>query len=179
MRNIKKWTWQTWFIVVGAVAVVSPQAWEIYRSRIEFQARLALPTTGDLFTATYVDLARDENRHLVVYTDAHALEEFTGRFKVTLRNLDTGRHEWTPEWSDRITYRANPDGTRYRQPETLQWWSGYDEFVEPPQANWVMETCWQAQWDDPVLGTVDLAPFCMTSIIKTPGEQTIINEVSE
>lgn len=168
MRNFRKWTWQTWAILVMGALVAGGQIValnERWNEREVMRARLALPTTADLFHVSYVTLDRSEDGHLVVYTDAHAREAFVGRFKVALRDRDTYRHVWTPEWSGWINYAANPDGSHYRQPETLQWWADYPDFVEPPARAWVMETCWQAVIRDPALGMTELEPVCATSLL--------------
>lgn len=170
MIPFRRWSWQTWAILAMGVAIGASQVptWLHFRAeREQIRAAINLPTTSDLFRVTYVQLDRDENGHLVVYTDAHALVSFTGRFKVSLRDRRSQRHVFTPVWSEWIDYAAN-NTTRYRQPETFQWWANYEHFVEPPPGAWVMETCWQALFTDPVLGEVELEPVCMTSLIDLP-----------
>lgn len=181
MIPMRRWTWQTWATLALAGAILAGQIPDILDARKQRQierARLMLPTTADLFHVSYVTLDR-RNGHLVVYTDAHAQKAFTGRFRVALRDRETFRHAWTPEWSGWIDYAANPGGSRYNQPETLQWWAGLedDDFIEPPAGAWVMETCWQALYRDPALGPVELEPVCVPSQIALP-EQTI-NEVDQ
>lgn len=179
MIPMRKWSWQTWAIVGMFPAIMAgwvPGIVHVAQERAEVRAAIALPKTSDLFRVTYVQLDRDAHGHLVVYTDAHALVTFEGRFKVSLRDRTERRHVWTPQWSEWIEYAANPGGTRYRQPETLQWWADYPHLVEPPPGSWVMETCWQARVEDPTLGLVELEPVCLTSLLDLPA-QPINNEV--
>ena len=152
---------------LAVVAGWVPEAAQFVSRTQDARARVALPATADLFHVGYVELARNADGRLVVFTDAHAEVQMNGRFRVILRDRDTGRHAFTPEWSDWIIYEANPSGTRYRQPETFQWWAGLGigEFFEPPARNWAMETCWQARVVDDQLGLVELEPVCITSLI--------------
>jgi hypothetical protein len=97
--------------------------------------------------------------------------QFEGRYKVALRDRSSFRHAWTPEWSGWIDYKANPDGTRYRQPETLMWWANPPEGTVLDQAQgWIMETCWQARVEDDVLGFVELEPVCVSTAIEAEGK---------
>ncbi len=126
-------------------------------------AREALPKTEDFFRVTYADL-KVQDGELVVFSDGHALVDFEGRFKVALRSREFLRHVITPEWSSWIDYGANPTGTRYRQPEKLWWWAGLPVDFEVNRAEGLlMETCWQARINDPVLGLTNLEPVCVTS----------------
>lgn len=166
-----RFSWQTWAIWIMAWAVVLgwvPALLEMRRDWIADQARLALPKTEDLFHVGYVELARGEDGHLVVFSDGRAVVDFEGRYKVTLRDRSTQRHVFTPQWSEWLDYVASPDGPRYRQPETVQWWADKPSFVEPPPSTWVMETCWQARITDDHLGLVELEPVCRTSVLGRP-----------
>jgi hypothetical protein len=181
MRNFRTWRWQSWAILAMAAAILFGQVGagiERAQERKLVRARVELPDTSDFMKVSYVQLDRDEDGHLVVYTDAYAMEQFEGRFKVALRDRDTLRHVFTPKWSEWLPYAANPDGTRYLQPETFQWWANYPDFVEPPPRAWVMETCWQARYDDPVLGLVELEPVCVPSSIDGPQKTSINNEAT-
>jgi hypothetical protein len=164
---MKNWSWRGWIGLGAALVLVlswAPEIWDERQRRADLRARLQLPKTEDLFRVSYVDLVRDKDGHLVVFTDASALKEFEGRFKVALRDRNTQRHHWTPQWSEWITYLQN-DETKYRQPETLQWWANVDYHVEPPPNSWWMETCWQARVEDDRLGLVELEPVCASSVI--------------
>lgn len=174
---MKKWTWETkaiWAMAALIVAGWIPHFVNLQHERRLSRAEVMLPTTADFFAVSYVELERGDDGHLVVFTDAHVVKAFEGRFRVTMRDRDTSRHVWTPEWSSWIQYVEHPDGVRYRQPETLQWWANIDQFVEPPPGNWIMETCWQARYDDPTLGLVELKPLCVTSTLSRPLPQQII-----
>jgi hypothetical protein len=165
---------KSWFILIAALSALAVSLGNEIRQftlaqkaeRDEIKARLDLPQTADLFSVTHADLAREHGK-LVVYTDGHAKQAFNGRYKVALRDRSTFRHAWTPEWSGWIDYAANPDGTRYRQPETLEWWANYPSTVViDPLQGWFMETCWQARVEDKVLGWVELEPVCIASAIE-------------
>ncbi|MEN8741143.1 MAG: hypothetical protein ABF308_15375 [Phaeobacter gallaeciensis] len=156
------------FVILGCLAIIAgatlPRGID---SALDYRVQKAvqsLPTSADYFSVTYADLAR-ENETLVVYTDGRAVTPFKGRYRVVLRDRETGRHVFTPEWSDWIDYRA-PEEVAYRQPETLFWWTGGKTTGALPVRHYIMETCWQAHIEDNDLGPVDLEPVCVTTKIS-------------
>lgn len=161
-----------WLIIV---VLVLPQVWAFFEDRYDTaqraEAREALPVTADFFYASQADLVR-ENGRLMVQSDGRVMAEFDGSYRVTLRDRNTFRHIWTPEWSPVITYAENAAGqSRYRASETLEWWAGPiegcgDECLADAYAlGLIMETCWRALHHDSVLGDVWLEPICVTSAL--------------
>jgi hypothetical protein len=149
-------------LAVGHEAITFVLDREEQQARIE--ARLTLPKTADLFDVTHARLFVQEGR-FVVFSDGRVLAPFEGRYRVDVRSADTNRHAWTPDWSTWIQYERNPAApVRYRQPETIEWWSGRDDasrILKQSQA-WIMRTCWQARVNDPVLGLTELDPVCVS-----------------
>lgn len=153
--------------LVALVLAIGNEAAQFISEREEERARLVarlnLPKTADFFEVTHARI-EVENGQFVVYSDGRAIESFSGRFRVDVRDMDTARHAWTPSWSPWIKYRKNSGPTRYSQPESITWWTGRDDAAAlmDPSRGWVMQTCWQGRVDDPVLGLTELEPVCVS-----------------
>lgn len=180
--NPKNWKTRGWValgMLVFLVFAWAPDIWSLRQMYKEAAAFENLPKTSDYFEVSYTDIGRNEDGHLVVFSDGRVLQDFEGRYRVSLRARDTRRLAWTPEWSGWIEYFASAV-TKYDQPETLEWWAGIDDPIEPPPGSWLMETCWQARIVDEVLGPVELVPLCITETIDAGTEvQSIQNEAMQ
>lgn len=142
----------------------------------ELAARLSLPETSDLWLVTEAFLSKREGGYFV-FSDGHALVSFSGRYRIALRDAGTGRHVFTPQWSPWIDYEANPEGTRYHQPETLSWWVNNSALCAtatcgiPEDRPISLQTCWQARTFDSVLGEVHLHPVCVQSVLPVSNDE--------
>lgn len=125
------------------------------------KAQSEAPHTSEFFFVTRADLKKWQGQW-VVYSDGSILQPFTGSFRVCLRNLETGRHYWTCQWTDWIPYDGNPGVLRYHQPEKLDWWANIPLSIVQEISDKnpkLMETCWRAKVEEIVL-----EPVCVTSI---------------